>query len=413
MEHLCNGNPLRVMEEHHDAYFFWKELGIRDAWCWHIDAHLDIGREGLTPKRLELLSGCESSERAAELGSLGNCYLPWGGLHCGNYLYPAIREGLVGRLTWVIPPHLPVGELLEWTRGHLDGWFELTLEEWSSFRLEDGVVRGEALGIPIEVGFWENLPRPEGEVLVDVDIDYFLTEQGEVWRDSTEMAHELKNWKILATTVAYSVKGGYTPTEHRQLASPFLGGSGVDGYVASRLDLATALYRCHQYSEALEALADLEEPYSLESLYYQGSVYQKTEQFGKALESWSQLVERAEIPADGLAYLNGLCAEMCLKLERFDEAIKYATQGKKLAPSDYRHPWSEAVARENQGDLKLAIKLVRRALRLAENSLFSLKVRLALARLYRRQGRRELSRLELAQLALHDVTGQYRSSTLL
>ena len=399
------------MEEHHEALFFWKQLGVRSAWCWHVDAHLDIGREGLSAKRLEALVDCTSSEQTQQQGLLGSCYLPWGGLHCGNYLYPAISEGIVSRLTWVIPPHLPTGELLEWTRKHLDGWFEMSLEEWASFRLEDGVVKGDALGIPMEVGPWEKLSAPDEPVLVDIDIDYFLTENGEVWWDSQEMASALKTWPTLATTVAYSVKGGYTPTEHRTLADPFLTSpEEIPGYRADAFDDAVALFRCHKYQEALQILGDLP---GLAPLYYVGSAHQKLEQPEEALQAWSQLCDHEEIPADGQAYLRGLCTEMCLKLQRFDEAITHASVGKKLAPQDYRHPWGEAVARETTGDAKAAIKLVRRALRLAEGTLFSLKIRLALARLYRRQGQRELSRLELTQLALHDVTGEYRASTTL
>ena len=82
------------MEEHHEAYFLWKNLGIQGAWCWHFDAHLDIGREGLTEARMAALVDCRSPAEAAQVGALGNCYLPWGGLHCGNYLYPAIKEGI-------------------------------------------------------------------------------------------------------------------------------------------------------------------------------------------------------------------------------------------------------------------------------------------------------------------------------
>ncbi len=399
------------MEEHHEAYFFWKDLGVKQAWCWHVDAHLDIGREGLTPKRLKQLAGCLSSQEACDLGILGNCYLPWGGLHCGNYLYPAIAEGIVGRLTWVIPPYLPTGELLEWTRKHLDGWFELTLEEWASFRLEDGVVHGHALGITMEVGTWESLEPPSEPVLLDIDIDYFLTDRGEVWWESQELAESVKDWATLATTLAYSVKGGYTPTEHRELARSFLDGeTSTEGYVTDDLDRATALYRCHQYENALETLRQIP---GLESTYYLGSVWQKLNEPLKALEAWRGLCVREDVPVDGQAYLRGLCTEMCLKAELFEEAIEHAAWGKKLAPHDYRHPWGEAVARETLGDAKAAIKLVRRALRLAENSLFSLKIRLALARLYRRQGQRELSKMELAQLAHHDVTGEYRASTVL
>lgn len=400
------------MEEHHEAYFHWKRLGVRNAWCWHFDAHLDIGREGLDAARLRTLAGCGSSADADQQGVLGNCYLPWGGLHCGNYLYPAIAEGIVGRLTWVIPPYLPQGDLLKWARAHLDGWFELSLTDHASLRVEDGRVVGEVLGVLIEVGTWETLTPPDGPVLVDVDIDYFLTEDGQVWWEPDEVAAAVRTWDSLATTVAYSVKGGYTPTAARRLANPFLESPAPPGYVAGALDHATTLHRCHRYDEAIAALEAVRDDHPLEAAYYLGSCYQKLEQPLAALELLEPLCEDPSIPADGQSYLRGLCGELCLKAQRWEEAMAHAAAGKKLQPSDYRHYWTEAMARESTGDPKTAIKLVRRALRLAEDKLFSLRIRLALGRLYRRQGQWELARAELARLASVDLTGEYRSATV-
>lgn len=400
------------MEEHHEAYFLWKSLGIQNAWCWHFDAHLDIGREGLTSARLATLAGCASSEQAGQQQVLGNCYLPWGGLHCGNYLYPAIREGMVSRLTWVIPPYLPTGDLLRWTRSHLDGWFEMNLSDYASLREENGRVFGQALGIPIEVGPWEALTPPDEPVLVDVDIDYFLTEDGEVWWEPDEIAATLRGWSSLATTVAYSVKGGYTPTECRRLADPFLQEPLRPGYQASPLDEATALFRRHRYQEAIAALEAMRSVAPLEASYYLGSSYQKLGQREQSLQEWEALASLPELPSDGQAYLRGLCADLCLKLERWDHAITHAQAAKKLSPNDYRYHWSEAAAWESLGDNKAAIKSARRALRLAEDTLFGLRVRLGLARLYRRQGQRELYKAELARLAMLDVTGEFRSSTM-
>ena len=409
------------MEEHHEAYFAWKRLGIKSAWCWHIDAHLDIGREGFHEQRFNVLEGCSTSGQAQERGASGNCYLPWGGLHCGNYLYPAILEGIVGRLTWVIPPYLPQGDLLEWTRRHLDGWFELSLDEYASFEVVDGSVRGEALGIPVEVGTWESLerirreavPANERPLLLDVDIDYFLTEDGEPWQQPEMLAQEVNGWNPLCTTVALSVKGGYTPTIHRGFAQPFLKDPLTPGYVSQAIDQAAALYRCHRYDEALVGFEGLIQEAPIEAPYYLGSCYQKLKQFEEALKCWEPLCTHPDIPDDGRSYLRGLCGELCIGLQRPEEATEHAVAGKKLAPSDYRHPWTEAVAKELQGDLKGAIRLVRRALRLAEGTLFSLKIRLALARMYRRLGNRELSRLELQRLAALDVTNEFRASTAL
>ena len=403
------------MEEHHEAYFLWKSLGIRDAWCWHFDAHLDIGREGMTEARMAALMECRSSGEAAQQGALGNCYLPWGGLHCGNYLYPAIREGLVGRLTWVIPPYLPSGDLLRWTRTHLDGWFEMGLADYGSLQEENGRVFGQALGISIEVGTWEVLAKPDAgqPVLVDVDIDYFLTNDGQIWSEPDQIAREVSGWKSLCTTVAYSVKGGYTPTEHRRLADPFLPMPAAPGYVADRLDHATTLYRCHRYEEAVVALKALKNEFPIEVPYYMGSSYQKLGEERHALEVWRPLCDHPEIGPDGRAYLHGLCAEVCLKLEDWAAAIEHATVAKRLQPNDYRHHWAEAAAHESLGDNKAAIKLARRALRLSEDTVFGLRIRLALARLYRRQGQRELAKAELSRLAALDVTGEHRTATMI
>ena len=130
------------MEEHYEAYFAWKRQGFRDQWCWHVDAHLDIGKTDLGPARLARLKGFENSFEARAAGLMGNSYLPWGGLHCGNYLLPAIREGIVSRLSWVIPPDLPEGTLLSWARRHINNWFELELREYSSLKLDGDRVRG-------------------------------------------------------------------------------------------------------------------------------------------------------------------------------------------------------------------------------------------------------------------------------
>lgn len=401
------------MEEHHQAYFFWKYLGIKQAWCWHIDAHLDIGREGLGPQRLQAISQSSSDAEVEQAHALGCCYLPWGGLHCGNYLYPAIKEGLVQRLTWVIPDHLPIGDLLSWARRHLDGWFELSLTEAASLRVMDGRVTGTVLGIPIEVGTWDSLSAPQEPILLDVDIDYFLTEKGEVWCHPDLIAKTVANWPILATTVAYSVKGGYTPPQHRWLADPFLIAPLTPGYLAHPLDRAVALHRQHRFQDALAALEPLHADHPIEVTYYRGSCHEKLKQFQQALNTWESLVDHLSVPTDGRAYLYGLCGELCLKLEDFDRAITYAKLGKRLAPDDPRHPWTEAVALESQGDLKAALRQVRQALRLAGSGFFSQRVRLALARLYRRAGNYPLYKAELARLAANDITGEYRASTVL
>ncbi len=397
------------MEEHCEAYFAWKQAGIQGAWCWHVDAHLDIGRDGLTPARLAQLKECQTLDEAHLRGLCGNAYVPWGGLHCGNYLYPAIREGIVDRLTWVIPPDIVSGNLLDWARGHLDGWFDLTLEEFDHLHQQHGVVQGTILGIPFQLGTADMLPLPDQPVLLDIDIDYFLNGEGHVWQEPEQLPLPTS----LMTTVAYSVKGGYTPTPLRRLAMPFVQDSAV-GYQANALDRAAALVRFQAFQQAEPELIELLASEPISSAYLLGTCYHQRAMYSQALEVWSQLLEEPDLPQDGRAYVCGLCAELLCLLERPEEALQKALEAQRLCdPQDYRMHWATAAAYEKMEEYRQATQEIRRGLRLAEPFVFGLQMRLILAQLYRKQGKDGLASIELQKLEKIDTTGQLRPLTLL
>jgi len=407
------------MEEHLQAYFAWRAEGIQNAWCWHVDAHLDIGKTGLGPDRLSALSACADFEAAESADLLGNSYLPWGGLHCGNYLYPAISEGIVGRLTWVIPPDLPEGPLLTWAQGHINDWFDLSLSEFASLKLDGNRVVGTLLGIPFEMGTLESLDLPQEPVLLDIDIDYFLKEDGSVWQDSRRFAEAIAPIPRLFTTVAYSVKGGFTPDWERRLAEPFFpqdrdssASIGIDEppYTATSLDELAALVRCHRYREALQCSAGDSQ---IEVLFLRGTALQALERIEEALDLWQALLENPAVQGDARAYLHGLCSEILCQLKRPSEALEHSLKGQKLDPLDYRHHWAEAVSLEALGQIRKATKVLRRVVKLSEHHLFGLKARYALVRLYQAQKKDGLAKMELRQLAQLDVTGQFRPVTLL
>lgn len=370
---------IRVFEEHHEAYFAWKEAGIRGAWCWHVDAHLDVGRE-------------------ADPARLGNAFVPWGGLNCGNYLYLAIQEGIVGRLTWVVPPDLPVGSLLRWTREHVNGWFDLTVEESVGLRLEDGYVTGTVLGIRFDVGTAAALPVPTEPVLLDVDLDYYVTQTGEQWSAPGDFPPSLY------TTVAWSVKGGWLPPSLRHLASPWV--EDTSGYEGDALDRAAACVRFKRYEEALALLGS-----GVEAGYLRGTCFYHLGQHEQALATWRLLLEE-ELPVDGRAYVLGLASEAACTLDRPQEALGYAEEALALR-EDYRLYWASAAAYEKSGALRQATQQVRRALRLAEPYVFGLQMRAALARLYKKQEKHGLASLELAILEKADLGGDFRPLTLL
>lgn len=404
-----------LMEEHLQAYYAWKSQGIRNAWCWHVDAHLDIGKLGLDELRLALVQASRTSAEAAENGALGNSYLPWGGLHCGNYLYPAIREGIVSRLTWVIPPDLPESHLLTWAQNHINGWFDLSLSEYSSLRLDGDRVVGRLLDIPFEMGTLEALELPTVPVLLDVDLDYFLTENGECWQQPSDFLEKIETVSSLFTTVAYSVKGGFTPEAMRHLSSAFLARWDVESTTVDAkhpwtdLDRLAALVRCGRYDEALE---ESPEDAGVESEYLRGTSLHHLQRREECLKLWLDLLRKA-LPPDGSAYVHGLLSEHHLSCGEPDEALEHSLKAQAFEPSDYRHQWNEAVAREALGDQRKALKLVRRILKSTEHLLFGLKVRFALAKLYQAQGKDGLFKLEMQKLAQLDVTGQFRAQTML
>ena len=147
------------------------------------------------------------------------------------------------------------------------------------------------------MGVVENLELPREPVLLDIDIDYFLTAEGEVWWSAEELADQIQSLDRLFTTVAYSVKGGYTPTELRTLAAPFLK-EPTEGYRGTELDRAAALVRAQQYEEALTLLKQLQANHPVEAGYLRGSSHHHLEQYEQALEVWSSMLS-LELPVDG------------------------------------------------------------------------------------------------------------------
>jgi len=206
------------MEDHCHAYGLWKEQGYQDAVCVHVDAHLDVMDRGFDDDTLKRAASVNSVE------GLKNClspnFLPWGGIHCGNYLYPALKEGLVTHLVWVVPKEMVEGSLLlDFAYEELPNWVELTFEEHESLTLKGRTVEGILAGQRLTICTSENLPQLDLEkpVLLDIDVDYFQNQNDEIWQTPGELHSELNLSKVDCLTIAYSVDGGYTCLEHRYL----------------------------------------------------------------------------------------------------------------------------------------------------------------------------------------------------
>lgn len=123
-----SGAPVNASNDHTGAYWFWRlpvrgQTKIRDAICLHIDAHADWYA------------------------------LYDDGPNCGNYLRQAIKEGIVGRVYWVLPPYLD-------PRKHVEQLMKGDVPDLKTLRVEDGYLTGKVEGKPVHlVAGLEDLPR--------------------------------------------------------------------------------------------------------------------------------------------------------------------------------------------------------------------------------------------------------------
>jgi Tfp pilus assembly protein PilF len=233
-----------MMEDHDKAYQGWKEHGVRDRVLVHVDAHIDFG--WIPEMDLdEIGSDGNDLNRISKEGPLLNPYLKSRNkmLNIGNYICPAIRDGMVKKFYWVVPEasfrsaqglrHIikQLKQLLRIKR-YAGGKLSRNVDHLSCRILDTEVI----------VCSLENLERIEEPVLLDIDVDFMLTER--IWDDLNpqrrpwifpEELYEKLSSKICdidLLTIAYSVEGGFTPLRFKylgdELRSFFEGGLSPD-----------------------------------------------------------------------------------------------------------------------------------------------------------------------------------------
>lgn len=415
------------MEDHRDAYFYWKELGLRDHACIHIDAHLDV----------------------SNLKAPGYVLAQCPEINCGNFLLPALHEGILSSLVWVIPLHLPGDEsLLDWTRLELQNWLRLDLSDYMSLRCVDERVEGTLLGKPFTVCFSDQLPHLKAPHVLDIDIDYFLDPDDNLWQSPPELAGHLLQLEPAATTIAYSVQGGYTPLRHRHLGPLMrmslhdpdqadevwteLHHDGADddvpshrpdwtrparlaqlgrfeeaaridpAYRLSAIDRVSAALMREKYEEARSHLREVEN--STEREFMQGMIAFRMRRFKLALESWSDLLGQGLEP-DTQVFLLIQCARAYLETSQFQLAYETLRQAGELARNDSEILQLQARACQGLEDYDQAARLYRRAVKVAPRLLETSQVRLELAQLYIQNGQTGLARRLLRQTLTDDTPG--------
>lgn len=405
--------PTLLMEDHREAYFYWTELGIRDHVCLHVDAHLDVS--DLKAPGYEVAQSPE--------------------INCGNFLLPALANGIVSSLVWVVPEHLPGEEsLLDWLQSELQNWLRLRLTDYQSLESVGRRVEGTLLGKPFTVCFAKDLPAIERPVVLDIDIDYFLAADDSLWQSPQELAAHLRGLRPGAITIAYSVQGGYTPPRYRYLAplteialkapeqaeelwSALHGGPSVGtesgtlswvppallaiegrldeaaelepGYLTQAVDKVSAALMRDQLEQAESHLQNVECP--REASFMRGMIALKRRDFALVVKCWGKLLDTEQLGTDTQVYLLTNCGRAYLQSGLFKEARRCLKKAAHLSRNDPEILALLARAENGDGKPEEAAKLFRRSVKLAPALLETGEVRLELAELYLKRGQRGLA----------------------
>jgi tetratricopeptide (TPR) repeat protein len=189
-----------LFEKHDAAYAIWRRAGAKDRVLVHVDAHHDMW---WIPEDVPT--------------------------SIGDFICPSLKSGIVRQIFWVVPDR--TWELRTSRKGVVEHVRRLTRTYPDSRMVARGnrSVSALVLGRPLTVCAVDGLPALNEDVLLDVDVDYFVIPHvtyGErdaqaslpwCWPDQLLARLDERGVRSDIATIAYSVEGGYTPLKWKYL----------------------------------------------------------------------------------------------------------------------------------------------------------------------------------------------------
>ena len=191
---LCSSNQIFKIENHDEAYYIWKDAGIKQRILIHIDAHNDMWwmQKNST-------------------------------ISIANFICLALKEDIIKEVFWIVPDK-------SWKTSETRNNILRNLKEISQsypgslpVNVEKNQMSTVVLGKLLKVCTISSLPYINECVLLDIDIDYFVIPYVSYrktdkhtklpWCWPGELIAKLNSHKVSTDliTIAYSVEGGYTP----------------------------------------------------------------------------------------------------------------------------------------------------------------------------------------------------------
>lgn len=228
---------ISIIEDHDYALKVWRGRAVKGLDLVHLDAHIDFSFHPARPVE-KVIKDAKSVKELKEKLEYAISFLHYEKdfnkqTDIGNYIYPAMEEGIVRNFYWVVPGRK--NEFNKSGKAVRNIFKQIMRDEGNKGNiLEDanGIISAKCLGRDFIACSLDNLPILTKNTLLDIDTDFLVT--GSVLNaENTKNIGKRKPWilpKDLAetlkekiqspqiTTIAYSVNGGWTPMEYRHLA---------------------------------------------------------------------------------------------------------------------------------------------------------------------------------------------------
>jgi tetratricopeptide (TPR) repeat protein len=362
---LINANKnIAIIEDHHEALRVWRRKGLKGLTLVHIDAHMDFGFHPAKPiqEAINEARSIKGLKRNLEYALLFKRFHKDLDIqtNIGNYIYPAMRDGIVRDFYWVIPGGI---REFEQSRKWIKALIRNLLKQ-DPFRLGQGsgerrqknsksptnAINASLMGRRFVITTLEYLPVFNHKVLLDIDTDFLVVDslrnagvtsmigKRKPWIQPKEFVNilreKIKNPEF--TTIAYSVNGSFTPMKYKHLGDEiayYLAPQHFDRLfkrkikAAEYFNLFDSTGKKKHYAKATR----LNPAYRAEDNNY-GSLYLKLRRFSKAEKEFTKIT-RVD-PKNPYA-LTGL-GNIYLQKGNYPRAKKYfnsVLREKNLAPA--------------------------------------------------------------------------------
>lgn len=227
---------ISLIEDHHEAYYLWKKEGLRDKTLVHLDAHIDFGFHDVKPPKQIFKEARTKDGLKRELEKMllfkKFQFSEEKQTNIGNYIYPAMRDGIVNKFYWVIPgKRKEFKSSVKDLRNMIKGFMRMDPYKNKIFRIAGSSIEAIIYNRNFIIVTLEDLPTIGDEVLLDIDVDYLTTSVLKVaastdeiakrkpWIYPPDLVHILKDRikKPVFATICYSVNGGFTPMKYKFL----------------------------------------------------------------------------------------------------------------------------------------------------------------------------------------------------